>query len=66
MIAVPGTQQSIYLKDLLNVRRGFAEPPKDLAFFNGKRAIVISISITPGVNAVAFGERLTEKVDKLE
>ena len=66
LIAVPGTQQSIYLKDLLNVRRAYAEPPKDLAFFNGKRAIVISLSITPGVNAVAFGERLIEKADALE
>ena len=66
LIAVPGTQQSIYLKDLLNVRRGFAEPPDDLAFYNGNRAIVISLSITPGVNAVAFGERLVQKTDELE
>ncbi len=66
LIAVPGTQQSVYLKDLVNIRRGYAEPAKDLAFFNGRRSIVISLSITPGVNAVAFGERLTEKVDALE
>lgn len=66
LIAVPGTQQSIFLKDLLQVRRGFAEPPKDLAFYNGKRSIVISLSIIPGVNAVAFGEQLKEKVDELQ
>ncbi len=66
LIAVPGTQQSIFLKDLLNVRRGFAEPPKDLAFFNGERAIVISLSVIPGVNAVAFGEHLKDKVDDLQ
>ncbi|MGB5293275.1 MAG: efflux RND transporter permease subunit [Lysobacterales bacterium] len=66
LIAVPGTQQSIFLKDLLQVRRGFAEPPKDLAFFNGKRSIVISLSIIPGVNAVAFGENLKEKVNDLQ
>ena len=66
LIAVPGTQQSIFLKDLLQVRRGFAEPPKDLAFFNGERSIVISLSIIPGVNAVAFGENLKEKVNDLQ
>ncbi len=66
LIAVPGTQQSIFLKDLLHVRRGFAEPPKDLAFFNGERSIVISLSIIPGVNAVAFGENLKEKVNDLQ
>jgi multidrug efflux pump subunit AcrB len=54
------------LKDLLRIRRGFAEPASDLAFYDGKRAIVISASITPGVNAVEFGERLTAKVRDLE
>ena len=66
LIAVPGTEQSVYLRDILNVRRGYADPPQDLAFYNGKRSIVISLSITPGVNAVAFGERLTDKVQDLE
>lgn len=66
LIAVPGTQQSVILKDLLNVRRGFEEPPQSLAYYNGERAIVISLSIIPGVNAVAFGENLTEKVEELE
>ena len=66
LIAVPGTEQSVRLKDLLRIRRGFAEPASDLAYHNGKRAIVISVSITPGVNAVEFGERLTAKVRDLE
>ena len=66
LITVPGTEQSVYLKDLLQVRRGYAEPAQALAYFNGKPAIVISVSITPGVNAVAFGERLTAKVRDLE
>jgi multidrug efflux pump subunit AcrB len=66
LIAVPGTEQSVFLKDILDVRRDFADPPQDLAFYNGKRAIVISLSITPGVNAVDFGERLTGKVNDLE
>jgi multidrug efflux pump subunit AcrB len=66
LIAVPGTEQSVFLRDLLRVRRGFAEPAQDLAYFNGKRAIVISVSITPGVNAVEFGQRLTAKVRDLE
>jgi multidrug efflux pump subunit AcrB len=66
LIAVPDTEQSVFLKDLLRVRRGFAEPPQDLAYFNGRRAIVISLSITPGVNAVEFGERLKAKVSDLE
>jgi multidrug efflux pump subunit AcrB len=65
-IAIPGSQQTIRLKDIVEVNRSYADPPKDLAYFNGKRAIVISVSITPGVNAVEFGQRLTRKLDDLE
>lgn len=65
-VKVPGTDQSVRLQDLLNVRRGYAEPAEDLAYYDGKRAIVISVSITPGVNAVAFGERLKARVADLE
>ena len=63
---IPGTQQTIRLRDILSLERGYADPPREVAYFNGKRAIVISISITPGVNSVAFGEQLTSKITLLE
>ena len=65
-IAIPGTEQTIRLKDILIVERSYVDPPKDLAYFDGKRTIVISVSITPGVNSVDFGERLTRKIRALE
>jgi multidrug efflux pump subunit AcrB len=54
-ITIPDTQQTIKLKDIISVQREYADPPRDLVYFNGKRAIVISVSITPGVNSVEFG-----------
>jgi multidrug efflux pump subunit AcrB len=63
---IPDTRQTIVLKDILTVERGYTDPPRDLAYFNGKRAIVISVSITTGVNAVAFGEQLSRKLKVLE
>ncbi len=63
---IPRTQQTIRLSDILTVERDYADPPRELAYFNGDRAIVISVSITPGVNSVAFGEQLTRKLAVLE
>lgn len=63
---IPETQQTIRLRDIVTVERGYADPPRDLAYFKGERAIVISVSITPGVNSVAFGEQLTRKLELLE
>jgi multidrug efflux pump subunit AcrB len=65
-IAIPDTRQTIQLKDIVSVYRGYEDPPSDLVYFNGQRTIVISVSITPGVNAVDFGQRLTRKLDDLE
>jgi multidrug efflux pump subunit AcrB len=65
-LTIPGTQQIIRLRDLVTVERGFADPPRDLAYFNGERAVVLSVAITPGVNSVAFGEQLTRKLEMLE
>jgi multidrug efflux pump subunit AcrB len=66
LFEIPGTKKTIQLKDLLMLERGYIDPPNALAYFNGKPAIVISVSITPGVNSVAFGERLTRKIKDLE
>ncbi len=65
-ITITDTQQTIQLKDIVQVYRGYEDPPRDMVYFNGKRTIVISLSITPGVNAVDFGQRLTRKLDYLE
>ena len=66
LITIPGTEQTVVLKDLLEVERGYIDPPKDLAYFNGRKAIVISVSIIPGTNSVAFGDILTQKLKQLE
>lgn len=66
LITIPGTQHTVAIEDLLEVERGYIDPPKDLAYFNGRQAIVISVSIIPGTNSVEFGERLTKRLNQLE
>ena len=66
LITIADTRKTIQLRDLVTVERGYVDPPKDLAYFNGRQAIVISVSITPGVNAIEFGKRLTGKIEYIE
>ncbi|UCG73653.1 MAG: efflux RND transporter permease subunit [Chromatiales bacterium] len=65
-IALPDTQQTIRLKDVAQVVRDYADPPRELVYFNGQPAITISVSITPNVNAVGFGAALTAKLARIE
>ncbi|MFT6557964.1 efflux RND transporter permease subunit [Sneathiella sp.] len=65
-IEIPETDQVFRLKDLVEIQRDYIDPPKDPVYFNGKPAIIISLSIKEGINSVAFGEKLVEKVDALQ
>lgn len=46
------------LKDYVSIRQSFSEPPSDLAFYNGKPAIVIAASMQKGRNILEVGPRL--------
>ena len=64
-IGIPGTQQSIALRDLFEVRRGYVDPPQEPAFFNARPAIMLGVSVMDGVDAVAFGKVLKEQVQQI-
>ncbi len=68
IIAIPGTQRVTPLRDLATITRGFVDPPDEPVYFNGRPAIVLSVSILEGegVNAVEFGKRLTRKIREFE
>ncbi len=68
IITIPGTQRVTPLRDVAKVTRGYVDPSNQPVFYNGRQAIVLSVSILEGegVNAVTFGTRLTEKIKAFE
>jgi multidrug efflux pump subunit AcrB len=68
IITIPGTQRVTPLRDLAKVTRGYVDPPNQPVYYNGRPAIVLSVSILEGkgINAVEFGKRLTRKVKQVE
>ena len=65
-IPISGTQATIPLRDIAAIRRGYVEPIHNPAYYNGHQAIVISVFILRGVDAVEFGERLQKEVKEIE
>ena len=55
-----------YRQDLAEVRRTFVDPPEQPAYYNGEPAIVLSVILQQGVNAVQFGAELTDRLDRIE
>lgn len=66
MLPIPGTQEVTPLRDVVKVIRSYVDPPDRPVYFNGRPAIVLSISIMDGVNSVEFGERLNRRIAELE
>lgn len=66
LIPLPGSDQTIPLKDIVEVRRDFVDPADRPVFFNGRPAIVLSVAILDGVNSMEFGERLTRRLEEIE
>ena len=66
LIPISGTQASIPLRDIASIRKAYVEPINNPAYYNGHQAIVLSVFIIGGVDAVEFGERLKKAVREME
>ncbi|WP_276321840.1 efflux RND transporter permease subunit [Terasakiella sp. SH-1] len=58
--------QIIYLSDVANITRTYADPPSQVYRFNGKSALTLGISFASGVNVVEIGEAVQERLAELE
>jgi multidrug efflux pump subunit AcrB len=66
LVAVSGTQGTIPLRDIATIRKAYVEPIDNPAYYNGHQAIVLSVFLIRGVDAIEFGRRLTKKVTEME
>ena len=46
--------------------RDYEDPADRPVFFNGRPAVVLSVSILDGTNSVEFGQRLTQRLEEIE
>ena len=58
--------QFFRLSDVASIRRGYADPPSTIFRYNGEPAIALAVNMKQGANLLAFGEALTERMDKIE
>jgi len=61
-IAVQGSQNAVYLSDIADIRFDYEDPPEQPVFWNGKEAIVVSVSMIDQFNASAFGAGLKQVI----
>ncbi len=58
--------RSFRLGDVAEVRRGFADPPRERMRFMGREALGIGVSMRAGGDIIALGRHLDEAVGRIE
>ncbi|MGE4564250.1 MAG: efflux RND transporter permease subunit, partial [Victivallaceae bacterium] len=58
--------KTVALRDIAEIKRGYVDPPVRPVYFNGKPAVILSICLLPGVDAVSFGDKLLAKLKSIE
>ncbi|MCY4204263.1 MAG: efflux RND transporter permease subunit [Bacteroidetes bacterium] len=66
LITLPNTGETVYLGDVAEIRRGYAEPPATRIRANGQPALTLAISMRVGGNIVQLGENVRATVADLE
>ncbi len=56
--------QSLYLRDIADVWRGYRSPPEQIIKVDGKRALALSIALKDGANVVNLGEKIDERIQQ--
>ncbi len=58
LLTLPGTSETVYLGDVAQIRRGYADPPQARVRANGRPALVLAVSMREGGNIVQLGRNI--------
>lgn len=66
VITVPGKSEVLHLGDLVDIKRGYSDPPTTMVRSNGEKAICIALSLKDGGNVIDMGKEVEEKLEYLK
>lgn len=66
LISTPGSNKTLFLGDIADIRLGFSDEPTHLVRADGKQALALGISFAPKVNVVDVGHALQARLQALE
>ena len=66
LTAVSGLNGLVRLKDILNVRRGYVDPPETPIFYNGEEALIVAVEMADDRDIQQIGRVLRAEIQKFE
>ena len=66
LIEIPGTRETIALRDVADVRRDLIDPAPQAVFYQGDPAVMFAIAMQDGRNVLEFGPAIAEALEEIE
>ncbi len=66
VINIPGTQQTVYLKDLADIHAGYVEPQTQMLRYNGTPALIIAVAMREGGNIIKLGDEILAEIERIQ
>jgi multidrug efflux pump subunit AcrB len=64
VIKLPGNDDLIYLGDMVNILRGYIDPPASLVDYEGSPSLILAISLREGGNIINLGEAVRQQLER--
>ncbi len=60
VIRLPNSEELVYLEDIVDIYRGYVDPPEGLVRLDQRPGLSLAVSMAEGGNLIALGKRLEE------
>ncbi|MCV6623423.1 MAG: efflux RND transporter permease subunit [Cellvibrionaceae bacterium] len=64
LVKLPNSESMVYLRDLVDVERGYQDPPSSPVTFNGKTAVILGISQIPNTAIAEFAKQVDTQAEQ--
>lgn len=58
VITLPGRDEVVYLEDIVDIRRGYIDPPTSRVHYTGKPSLTLALNLREGGDMLALGEEV--------
>jgi len=60
VVRLPRTDELVYLEDIVDIYRGYVDPPEGLVRIEGRPGLTLAVSMADGGNLIQLGQELQE------
>ncbi len=66
VVSLPGRSEILFLGDLVEITRGYVDPPSSRVFASGETALALGIAMREGGNIVTLGDEMRSELQRVE